>query len=148
MTYNEIIEIFGDDSNPDAAILKLAVVYPDFTGKDLIDVFKTISENYHVFKTDSIIRRNSSVRIESYSDRILRTLYQIMFETNYWDTEILFQPLFVNAFTIFYNDFKFENIILPRRQTGAYVSNAVYDLLDKLDDFKYRLNNKIRKQLV
>lgn len=145
MTYDEIIEIFEDDTNPAGAVLKLSVMYPNFSGKDLISVFKTICENYHVFKTDSVIHRNNTLTIESYSDRILRTLYQIMFETNYWDTEILFQPSFVNAFTVFYNNFKFKNITLPKKPGGSYyVSNTTYELFDKLDEFRYRLTDKIQ----
>jgi hypothetical protein len=75
------------------------------------------------------------------SDVISRNLYRIMFLSSEWDSEILFQPDFIEDFCSFVSEQE------PRREgygPGSAPFNRALDLYEMLLEFKDKLVDKVR----
>jgi hypothetical protein len=152
MTYAEAVKLFGiEDRLPSEILLRLYVFCQRFGPNELLGVFRMLAEEFRGKNDVSsgarchLTSANLALMIanKTYfsSDVISRNLYRIMFLSSEWDSEILFQPDFIEDFCHFVSEQE------PRREgygPGSAPFNRALDLYEMLLEFKDKLVDKVK----
>ena len=164
MTYSDAVDLLGtEDKLPPEILFRLSVFCPRFGPDELLGVFRMMAEEFRG-KNDVnpaarsrmsrspwsigvnggfLSRESAMIANKTYfsSDIISRNLYRIMFLSSKWDSEILFQPDFVEDFCRFVSERE------PRRENylpGEAPFNRALDLYEMLLEFKDKLIDKVK----
>lgn len=148
MTKDEIYSVF-DGGDPEIALMKLAVSFPEFGLRDLEGAIKTLASSGDEYAPDPSRRgprpmaSNSHLLFPDPPARsrgmdAFRTIFFIMFRTDAWDGEILTRPGFLD----FVRSVKDE---LARRDRAAkYHDRWTSELYEALAEMEDRLAEKIK----
>ena len=148
MTKDEIYSVF-DGGDPEIALMKLAVSFPEFGLRDLEGVLKTLASSKDEYAPDLSRRSPRPVASNSYlpfpvlSARsrgmdAFRTIFFIMFRTDVWDGEILTRPGFLDFVR------SVKDALARRDRAAKYRDRWTSDLYEVIAEMEDRLAEKIK----
>ena len=148
MTKDEIYSVF-DGGDPEIALMKLAVSFPEFGLRDLEGVIKTLASSKDEYAPDPTRRNTRPMALNSHllfpdtpvrsrSMDAFRTIFFIMFRTDVWDGEILMRPGFLDFVR------SVKDKLACKDRAAKYRDRWTSDLYEALAEMEDRLAEKIK----